>query len=536
MPVGDTTGVSDVEVSAGLSTQPASAPPLGAVGFARWCWRQLTSMRVALILLVILAIVSIPGSLLPQVGVDPIRVNDWIENNPTLGPILQTLGFFDVYASPWFAAVYLLLFVSLIGCIVPRSLVYARSLRTPPPRAPRNLERLPAWSSAPANDPDVEILDRTERELRSRRWRTVRGVDAQGPWIAAEKGFLREVGNLIFHVSLVGLLVGVAVGGLFGWRGNVIVVDGKGFSNTLTQYDMWGGGRFVDSAELPPFTFTLTDFEVDFERGEAQRGAPRRFEANLTVRPEPGADTFEQTVRVNEPLVVDGAKVFLVGHGYAPIVRVTDSSGALVFEDAAVFLPQDGAFTSTGVVKVPDALPQLGFEGLFLPTAALDEIRGPHSVFPAPDDPALFLSGWVGDLGLNAGVPQSVYTLKTDLMSQVGIEALRPGEAWDLPEGLGTFEFVGLTRWASFQIAHDPGKEIALYSTAAALAGLMLSLFVRRRRLWLRVAGSGTSRTVVVGALGRGEETRATDERLGREVDEILSGAVSQRGEMKGGT
>jgi cytochrome c biogenesis protein len=187
------------------------------------------------------------------------------------------------------------------------------------------------------------------------------------------------------------------------------------------------------------------------------------------------------------------------------------------------------------VVKVPDAVPQLGFEGLFLPTAAVDEIRGPHSIFPAPDDPALFLSAWVGDLGLNTGVPQSVYSLDTELMSQVGIKALRPGESWELPEGLGTFEFVGLTRWASFQIAHDPGKEIALYSTAAALAGLMLSLFVRRRRVWLRVGGSGDSRTVEVGALARGEETRATDDRLGREVDEILAAAVAQPGERKGG-
>lgn len=533
--MGETTRVSDVDVSAGLTTQPASAPPLGGVGFARWCWRQLTSMRVALILLVILAIVSIPGSLLPQVGVDPIRVNEWITNNPTWGPVLQSLGFFDVYASPWFAAVYLLLFISLIGCIVPRTLVYARALRTPPPRAPRNLDRLPASAKAPAGDADAVILDAAESRLRRARWRTVRGADAHGPWLAAEKGYLREAGNLVFHVSLVVLLVGVAVGGLLGWRGNVIVVNGKGFSDTLTQYDMWGGGRFVDPAELPPFSFTLTDFTVDFEREEAQRGAPRLFEADLTVRPAPGSETFEQVVRVNEPLILDGAKVFLVGHGYAPVVRITDAEGALVFEDAAVFLPQDGAFTSTGVVKVPDAVPQLGFEGLFLPTAAVDEVRGPHSVFPAPDDPALFLSAWVGDLGLNTGVPQSVYSLDTDLMSQAGIKALRPGETWDLPEGLGTFEFVGLTRWASFQIAHDPGKEIALYSTVAALVGLMLSLFVRRRRVWLRVVGPADSRTVEIGALARGEETRATDDRLGREVDEILAAAVALPAERKGG-
>lgn len=516
-------GVGSVDVAEGLSTQPSAPPPLGAGGFARWCWRQLTSMRVALILLVILAIVSIPGSLLPQAGVDPVRVGDWIENNPTWGPILERLGFFDVYASPWFAAVYLLLFISLIGCIVPRSLTYARALRMPPPPAPRNLTRLPAHASGVTTEAAGEILDRAERHLRAARWRVRRGMGAGDEWVAAEKGYWREAGNLAFHISLVVLLVGIAVGGVFGWRGNVIVVEGNGFSNTLTQYDAWGGGRFVDSTSIPPFSFTLSDFEVDFERGEAQRGAPRLFEATLTVRPEPGAPEVTELVRVNEPLVVDGAKVFLVGHGYAPILRVRDASGALVFDDTVPFLPQDGAFTSTGVIKVPDATPQLGFQGLFLPTAAVDEIRGPHSVFPAPDLPRLFLSAWVGDLGLDSGAPQSVYTLKTDLMSQVGLEALAPGETWDLPENLGSIEFVGFSRWASFQVAHDPGKEIALVATIVAIAGLMLSLFVRRRRIWLRVAEGTGSRTVVVGALARGEETRDTDTRLGDEVDALLA-------------
>ena len=119
------------------STEPAAPPPLGTVGFARWCWRQLTSMRVALILLFFLAIAAIPGSVLPQRGTDPIRVNDWIEGNPTWGPILDRLGFFDVYAAPWFAAIYLLLYVSLIGCVLPRTRLHWRALRSAPPAAPR---------------------------------------------------------------------------------------------------------------------------------------------------------------------------------------------------------------------------------------------------------------------------------------------------------------------------------------------------------------------------------------------------------------
>ena len=492
---------------AGLPDEPP-LPPLGTTGLLRWMWRQLTSMRTALILLFLLAIASVPGSILPQRGNNPLRVDQWLEENPTTGPWLDRLGFFDVYASPWFAAVYLLLFVSLIGCVLPRIGQHWRAMRTPPPPAPRRMTRLAESVEFTRDAPAAEVIASAEEWLRSHRWRVRTGTtEADGSaWVAAEKGYARETGNLVFHLSLVFILVAVAVGGLLGWKGNVIVREGEGFSNTLTQYDAWGAGRFVDADALAPFSFTLEKFTVDFERGEAQRGAPRLFEAQVTYRESPQSEPEPTTIEVNYPLTVDGAKVFLVGHGYAPRLVVRDSTGTVVFDDTVVFLPQDGNFTSTGVVKVPDADPSLGFNGLFLPTAAINEELGPHSTFPAPDYPAVFLAAFAGDLGLDDGVPQSVYTLDTSAMEQLGLESLLPGDTWELPDGAGSIELVGWERWASFQIAHDPGKELALLASVVAMVGLMLSLFVRRRRLWVKVLPDDAGGTLVqVAALAKSE-------------------------------
>ena len=518
--------MSAVDLEAPTVPEPGGPPPLSTGGFLRWCWRQLTSMRVALILLFLLAVAAIPGTILPQRGADPIRVSDWIANNPAWGPLLDRLGFFDVFAAPWFAAIYLLLFVSVVGCVIPRLRHHWQAMRATPPPAPRRLDRLAAHRTWMTDVPEADVLDSAESYLRAHRWRVSRGPD----WVAAEKGYLRESGNLLFHAALIALLVSVAYGSLFGWRGNVIVREGTGFSDTLTQYDAWGGGRLVDPANLPPFSFTLDDFRVEFERSDAQRGAPRLFEADLAVRPEPGAATDDVTVRVNQPLDVDGAKVFLVGHGYAPVLILRDSTGRVVSDQGIVFLPQDGNFTSTGVLKAPDASPPIGIQGLFLPTAALDSIHGPHSLFPAPDDPAVFLSAWTGDLGLDGGVPQSIYRLDTSRMTQLGREALRPGQTWDLPDGGGSVEFAGIQRWASFQIAHDPGKEPALISAMLALLGLMLSLFIRRRRVWVRaaapVAGDPGGTTVVsIAGLMRSDEGDLT-----RDVDEV-SAALGAKGE-----
>ncbi len=479
-----------------------AGPKLGPGGWARWAWRQLTSMRTALVLLVLLAVAAIPGSLLPQRGTNELDVNAWIERNPGPAPVLDRLGLFDVFSSAWFVSVYVLLFLSLLGCVLPRIAAHWRSMLAPTPPAPRHLGRLAGAHSWTSRDP--HLLDSAEEALRADRWRVTRGVGPSAGSLAAEKGFARETGNLLFHIALVLILIAVALGSLFGWTGTVIVREGTGFANTLTQYDSFDPGRLASRDDLPPFGFTMTDFDVTFERIGSQRGAPRSFSAELVYRARPGDGPQRRTVSVNSPLRVDGAKVFLVGHGYAPHLRLTDASGTVVFDDTVVFLPQDGSFTSTGVLKAPDADVPLGVQGLFLPTAALDEVRGPHSTFPAPDDPAIFLSVWSGDLGLDSGAPSNVFTLDTDGLSQVGLEALGPGESWALPDGLGTVEFVDVQRWASFTISHDPGKALALAAAAAAIGGVMLSLFVKRRRIWVRIDSAEAADPQPRGAPGAG--------------------------------
>lgn len=504
-----------------LSTAPVETDPSGPVGIGvggwlRWVWRTLTSMRTALILLFLLALASVPGSLLPQRGTNPLRVNDYLANDPVKGRILDRLGLFDVFSAPWFAAIYLLLVVSLAGCVLPRTRQHWRILRSRPPAAPRHLGRLPEHRSvepAPGTTPQ-QSLDAAAAWLRKRRWRVdTASYDGSTGTVAAEKGYARETGNLVFHLALLGLLAAVAFGSLFGFKGTVIVREGSSFADTRAQFDSFTPGKAYDDASLPPFAFTLTKFTADYQRGGQQNGAAREFSADVKVVREPGAAPTTQNIQVNEPLVVGGVKVFLVGHGYAPTITIRDTKGQIVFHDSVVFLPQDGNFTSTGVVKAPDTVPQLGLQGFFLPTAAIDATLGPHSTFPAPDDPAVFLSAWSGDLGLDSGRPQSVYSLDTTHLTRLGIDALRPGESWTLPGGHGTVTFDGYVQWASFTVASDPGKDLALAAAVAAITGLALSLLVRRRRVWVRVSSQEEGVTVVeVAGLTRSEHTSVAEE------------------------
>ncbi|MFZ5870002.1 MAG: cytochrome c biogenesis protein ResB [Actinomycetota bacterium] len=487
------------------SAEPIRQPRLGPAGWARWAWRRLTSMRTALALLALLALAAVPGSLLPQRGISPADVAGFRERYPTVFPWLDRLGFFEVYSAPWFAAVYLLLLVSLTGCVLPRCRQLWRGWRAGPPAPPPSLARYTerqAWTTTRAAS---DVLAQAATELRRRRFRVRSEPDA----VTAEKGGLRELGNLSFHLSLLVLLVGVAVGSLYGFEGRVIVVEGAGFTNTRTQYDDFVGGPWVDETNLEPFAFTLDSFSARYETSGPQTGTPRDFSAKIAYDADLDGDSRPFEIRVNRPLVVGGTKVFLTGNGYAVDVTVRDGSGEPVFAGPVVFLPLDGNLTSDGVIKVPDARPvELGFEGLFLPTASFED-TGPRSVFPQLLEPQLLLNAWTGDLGLSSGAPQSVYELDTSGMEQVMVDgepftqALRVGETMTLPGGQGSVTFDGVSRFANFQIAYDPGKEISLVAALLLLAGLTASLTVRHRRVVVRVRpGSDGTTSVEAGSLG----------------------------------
>ncbi len=480
---------------------------LGFGGTLRWIWRTLTTMRTALILLFLLGVAAVPGSVLPQRGQADAKVNTFLEEHAQLGPWLDRFAFFDVYGSPWFASIYLLLMLSLSGCIVPRTRQHLRALRTPPSTPPAVLSRLSQHREFEVAAADVPAaLARVEHWLRAHRFR-VRADNTAG-WISADKGLLKETGNLVFHIAMMVLLLGVAQGSLLGYRGQVIVREGSGFSNVVAQYDSFVPGRFVAPDSLEPFAVHLDDFVVRWDDIVATgMPQPTEFRATLTTST-PAGEGEQVVVQVNEPLDINGVSMYLVGHGYAPHLRVTDENGDVVFDDSVIFLPRDGNFTSDGVVKIPDADPAIGLDAIFAPTGTVTAMRGPHSTYPDLREPQIYMSAWIGDLGLDDGVPQNVYELDTSGMTRIGFEELEVGESWTLPKGHGTVTLVGVDRFATFNIGYDPGQTLALTAAIIMLAGLLAMLYVQRRRYWVRGKMLAPGRVVLeIGGLGKSEAT-----------------------------
>lgn len=506
---------------------------LTARELGRWAWRQITSMRTALLLLLLLALAAIPGSVIPQADVDSLAVTRWKDEHPKLTPIYEKLDLFSVYSSPWFSAVYLLLVLSLVGCIIPRLLVYYRALRAQPPAAPRHLTRMPVQASYTTELAPADVLDRA-RTVLGRRHRlrapTSSTTSAPDDFVSAERGYIREAGNLVFHLSLLIVLAGVAMGSLWGYQGGVILVQGTTFSNNLTQYDDFKPGGLFRQGQMKNFRFTVDKFSVDWLEEGPRFGQARKFEAGLTYRVGDGKpQTYD--LKVNHPLEVDGTDVFLIGHGYAPVITIRDGSGQVVCTGPTVFLPRDASFLSYGVVKCPTAKPgQIGLDGLFFPSFDMRD-GNPVTVFGDDRNPTLSMLAYTGDLGLDDGRSQSVYVLDKAKATQIEKADgkplrvdLQPGDTVELPDGLGSVTFDRVDPWIRVQISQTPGKGIALLGVILALIGLCCSLFIRPRRVWVRAVPDGTD--------GDGSGTRvevAVLDRSGNgEMDEVLAAVLDQ--------
>jgi cytochrome c biogenesis protein len=493
-------------------------PRLGVVGTLRWFWRQLTSMRTALFLLLLLAFAAIPGSLVPQRSADPNGVTQFRKDNPDLFPVLDGLQVFDTYSSVWFSSIYLLLFISLIGCVVPRAKHHLDALRQTPPKTPARLSRLAGYTTRTTTADPVDAIRQARALLKRQRYRTVLVDDASAAGgvlsVSAERGYLRETGNLVFHSALVGILVTVGLGGGFGYSGQKVLVEGQAFVNTLSTFDSFNPGRFFDDSALTPYRVKLDALRVEYEQENPNAiGQPLDFTADLTADV-PGGSPQEREVRVNEPLAIGGTDMYLLGNGYAPHVTVRDPAGTVVYSADVPFLPQDAKLTSLGVVKVPDGLrEQVGMLGFFYPTQGAE--KAPFfSSYPDLLNPVLTLNVYTGDLGIDGGVPTSVYTLDTGDLTQLtggktGVASieLAPGQTVDLPDGLGSVSLDSVPRFASFDVSHDPTRSWVLLFAILVLGGLLTSLFVPRRRVWVKaVPQADGSTTLEYAGLARGED------------------------------
>jgi cytochrome c biogenesis protein len=474
-------------------------------------WRWLIRMRTALYLLGLLALETLIATVVPQEPNVPATVAAWRAGDEGPGTLvsgmIDLIGGYDVYGSPAFLALLLLLFLSLTACLIPRIRAWVRLVRhSQPPltRAPGRQELAVELTT----DRSVDEVHRTAADLlQSSRWRVRRTEEGDRgastassapppPQVAAEKGlWSREGGSLLFHLSFYVLLAAVVFGQLLSFEGQRAVVEGESFADTPVSYWVNQPGRWWGEDSHGGWVLDLDAFEVDWVRDPTAPGAgqPSVFRSDVTVT-RAGGEVIETVIEGNRPLVVDGAKIHQLDWGYAPWVEV-EVDGEQVYAGYLTATASDGGFFRAAV-KAPAAEPDLGLEVMLFPYAP-DGANGP-SLTGAPwdDAPLIIFRQYRGDLQLGR-TQQTINQLDTSELESAGGGAMRPGGEVDMGEGV-VVRFVELRRWVGFQVSARPQVPFLLLASALLLGGLFPALYAFRRRMWVvAVRRPGATRTLV---------------------------------------
>ncbi|MGH3493271.1 MAG: cytochrome c biogenesis protein ResB, partial [Sciscionella sp.] len=473
---------------------PRQGPVRAGLAFLRNTWRGLTSMRTALILLFLLALAALPGALLPQRMLNPPKTAKYIAEHGWWGTLLDKLQFFGVYSSVWFSAIYVLLFVSLIGCLLPRSVDFLGQLRSKPVLTPRNFTRLPHHHRSTVELSVEQSAEHAQRALSG--WRVVRRSEPGGVvTLSAEKGFLREVGNLVFHFAMLGLIIAFALGKMFSYSGQVAVIaDGSQFCNSgVYNYDSFTPGLQVDGTDLAQFCLRVNSFQATYQKS----GEALHYQASLDYqdRAHLASDTWQHyELLVNHPLRIVGDRIYLLGNGYAPVFRVRFPNGKVRTSDLQWQPVDPNTMLSTGATTfdppgVSDQAQlrrkQLAITGLFAPTALVHGGVMTSSA-PALHNPGVAVDIYQGDLGDNSGASHSIYSIDQQMVDQGRLKRqervnLLKGQSTTLKDGT-KITLVGVKRFVSLQINHDPTELWVLVFAVAMLFGLGASLIIKRRR------------------------------------------------------
>jgi cytochrome c biogenesis protein len=509
--------------AAGMSaTAPPTAPPqsrpepVTPLRLLKRIWRSFRTMRTALILLAVLALAASIGSFIPQRPVNELAVIRWKQTHEGVAGFAERAGLFDVYGAGWFMAIYILLLVSVVGCLVPRYRAFWRVVRArPKPGATAAVSHVGDARMAPE-----EALAGAERVLKKRHFRTVRSNGT----LAAEKGYWREGGSIIFHTAFLLLLAGIAIGKGWGFTGQVALVEGDRFTDTHVAYDNIREGSFFNERH-GGFALELNDFDVSF--GPKEGGyIPKEFVSDVTLFQDD--ERLRRTdIKVNNPLVFRGVSIFQLDWGWAPRIIVKQNGKVLADEPVVLLRERSGSWT--GVVKVPAAKPQqLGIEIFFYNDLESRQVRGeeiPVNVSPLPRRPVLFWQEYRGNLGLDR--PQSVYQLDKTRLTPGDVGGILPSETAKLPGGIEV-TFAELKQYSVFQLASDPGQAIVLVAAILILVGLLPALYSSRRRVWVRaIPGAEASRVEVSGlALQRRAAFEEEFSALVREMGVHLAGSA----------
>lgn len=548
------------------ATPATRSPRLSLADPFRLVWQLLINVKFALFLVGLAVVASLTGVVIPQVPAEmrsnPAARSVWIEaQRDTFGSLtglMDRYDLFDVFHSPWFIGLWLLIIVSVTVCTVSRIRPTVRSVHRPPKVvSDRYFET--AHQRASFHHPGG--VEAVEGLLRRRRYRVERTLERDGStYLFAERFGWAQYGTFVSHLALLVLLVGGLLTTLAGFDRTLALAEGR---TAAPVFRSLGAGQIFVAM-------------LDAHRGIDGQGNIVDFRSELEVRR--GDEVVRCTATVNDPCTAFGYK-FHQAAFFDDLARITVAGpdGRVLYSDVLDFNNNRTAVPrlrvtnlETGRVAFDQALPQMGSLSGDLLGEAEGELALADLVFLDPGPVAFgvtwqwaegtLLAGVVGpglhETTLRPGESVETAQYRITYAEVVSIPAIRLG---DMPGAISddgvvavqmledrdgrpylyisgveqddlaltpgatattsagyTFTFHGRAEGSGINVRRDPGDTFIWVAVAMALVGLGITFYVPRRRIWAKVTGE---RTQIAGVAERttrfGRELRRMGAELG---------------------
>jgi cytochrome c biogenesis protein len=435
--------------AAGVVTELDSDAAFSPSSALEWLWATFTSMRLALALMLGLALLALAGSVIIQAPAglagDAAAYNAWLTGlKPRYGGftvIFDKLGLFNVFGSIWFRGLTVALTTSILACSIKRAPVLWKAAVHPRTRMTQTFyESAPYSETVAAEVSAADALARTQHVFRANRYRTIADADeASGiTHLYIDQNRWAPFGTVIAHLAVVVVLIGGMVGSLLGYRD-------EGFAVPVGSTVAVGGGTGL-SVEA-----------VSFSDSYYENGAPSDYASTLVVYRD-GAPVAEKTIRVNDPLEVDGTAFYQSFFGPAAVMAVSDANGAALYQGGVPLLwSSDDDTRRIGQLLLND-------QNLIVYVVGV-------------------ASGRV-DASIRAGQMQlEIYRVGAD--QPFAIETISQGQPLEI-DGL-TYTFEREQQFTGLIVARDPGQFLVWLGALSLVLGSFLVFLFPNRRIWAAI-------------------------------------------------
>ncbi len=422
-------------------------------GFLQELWDFFCSLKLSISLLILLALTSIIGTVIPQGP--PQEYLDTI--SPAKIKLYSTLGFFDMYHSWWFMLLLYLLTVNLAACSIKRLPRVWKNIAEPNLVLDTGLEKSLSLIHEFKMDGNAATLrDKMAAFLNSEFARPV-VTEVEGEYhLFAQKTPYCRLGVYVVHFSIIVIFIGAMIGSYFGYKAFANIVEGTSVSAVYNP-------RTEKQIDLG-FAVRCEKFSVSFY----DTGAPKEFKSILTIlengQPVPGFTNVP--IIVNSPLTYKGITFYQASYGPAGEgavyhFTVRERKGGIplpliVHEGERAPLPGGGFIQVVKTVpEVKMYMPQLSG------AAAITEVTS------------------------SAGVSRQVILFQ----KYPTFDERRGGDHILTYDGADEKYYTGL------QVAKDPGVWVVWLGCSLMVAGICMAFFFSHKRIWIKA----TNGRVIIG-------------------------------------